>query len=218
MQTKVFNLSQNHSLFNQFIAEIRDEVIQQDRLRFRRNLERIGEVMAYEISKTMNFAEREVVTPLGTAEAVVLAEQPVVASILRAGIPLHNGLLHFFDQAGNAFVAAYRKHTTEENFEIKVEYMSSPHLKDKVLILADPMLATGRSMVLCYQALLQKGKPKHTHVACVVASTEGLDFLKKQLPDNTTIWCGAIDDELTAQAFIVPGLGDAGDLAYGEKE
>lgn len=218
MQIQVVNLSEQNSLFSNFIAEIRDEVIQQDRMRFRRNIERIGEVMAYEISKTMEFDERDVTTPLGEATANMLTRQPVIGSIMRAGIPLHNGLLNYFDNAGNAFISAYRKHTKGDDFVVEVEYMSSPSIEDEILILADPMLATGSSMVLSYKALLQRGKPKHIHVATVIASAEGIEFTRQHLPENTTIWAGAIDEELTSQAYIVPGLGDAGDLAFGGKE
>jgi len=215
---KVHDLSQNDSLFTQYLAEIRDEEIQQDRMRFRRNLERVGEIFAYEISKTLDFHAQEVTTPLGEAKCNVLKNQPVLATIMRAGLPLHQGVLNYFDQADNAFVSAYRMHDKHGEFEINVEYLSSPSLEGRTLILCDPMLATGNSMVLSYQALLQHGTPAHTHVVSVIASTQGLVHVKSNMPENTTIWLGAIDEELTAEAYIVPGLGDAGDLAFGSKE
>jgi uracil phosphoribosyltransferase len=205
------------SVFNQYIAEIRDAEVQKDSMRFRRNLERMGEVMAYEISKTFEYESREVITPLGAAQVSTFKKQPVIATILRAGLPLHQGLLNFFDRSENAFVSAYRKHHKDGSFDIQVEYLSSPELTGKDLILCDPMLATGSSMVLAYKALLQRGKPRHTHIVSVIASAEGVEYLKKQLPENVTIWTGAVDDELTVQSYIVPGLGDAGDLAYGNK-
>jgi uracil phosphoribosyltransferase len=213
----IHNLSETNSIFNQFIAEIRDVDIQQDAMRFRRNLERIGEILGYELSKTLTYETEEVFTPLGIAEANVLTQQPVVASILRAGLPLHHGLLNLFDQAENAFISAYRKEHKDGSFEVHVDYMAAPDLEDKVLILADPMLATGRSMELVYKALLQKGKPKQIHLVSVIASKLGLEHVKTKFPKNTQIWVGAIDDELTAQSYIVPGLGDAGDLAFGIK-
>lgn len=211
-------LSEQSSVFNQYLAEIRDQQIQQDRIRFRRNMERIGEIFAYEISKTLTYKQVVTQTVLGEADTRVLAEQPVVATILRAGLPLHQGLLNIFDTAQNAFVSAYRRHHKDNTFDIHVEYLSTPHLEDKTLILCDPMLATGSSMVLSYQALVAKGKPKHTHIVCAIASREGVDYLRKHMPaENYTLWVGAVDEELTAHAYIVPGLGDAGDLAYGEK-
>jgi uracil phosphoribosyltransferase len=211
-------LSQHSSILNQYIAEIRDQQVQQDRIRFRRNMERIGEIFAYEISKTLVYKQQTTQTVLGEADCRVLEKQPVVATILRAGLPLHTGLLNIFDSAQNAFVSAYRRHHKDNSFDIHVEYLSTPSLDDKTLILCDPMLATGSSMVLSYQALLAKGTPRHTHIVAVIASREGVDYLKKHLPgDNYTLWLGAVDEELTAHAYIVPGLGDAGDLAYGEK-
>jgi uracil phosphoribosyltransferase len=210
-------LGKNNSVFNQFIAELRDINIQQDSLRFRRNLERIGEIFAYEISKTFTYDAQEVTTPLGIAQTQLSNEQPVIGSILRAGLPLHQGMLNYLDRAQNAFVSAYRKHHKDGTFDIQVEYVSSPELTDRILILADPMLATGASMVLTYKSLLSRGVPKHTHFVSVLASAEGLDYAKRNLPANTTIWIGEIDDELTAQSYIVPGLCDAGDLAYGTK-
>lgn len=214
----VKDLSKKDSVLNRYIAELRDVEIQKDSLRFRRNLERIGEVMAYEISKTLNYAEREVTTPLGLAQVNDLKEELVIGTILRAGLPLHQGVLNVFDRAENAFVSAYRKHKKGDNaFEIQVEYLSCPDITDKTVILTDPMLATGSSMYLVYKALLTKGRPKHVHVVAAIASVEGVRYIKRNLPDNCTIWLGAVDDELTAQAYIVPGLGDAGDLAYGNK-
>ena len=210
-------LSHENSLVNVFISELRDETIQKDSMRFRRNLERLGEIIAYEISKHLEYSEKEVTTPLGIANVPVLKDQPVIATILRAGLPVHQGMLNYFDQAGNAFVSAYRKHHKDNTFEIKVEYMSSPDLSDKVLIICDPMLATGQSMLLAYKALIQRGKPRHVHVVGLIASVEGLTYVKSHFPENTTFWMGAVDDELTVKSYIVPGLGDAGDLAYGTK-
>jgi uracil phosphoribosyltransferase len=211
-------LGKNSSLLNEYIAEVRDMEIQKDSLRFRRNMERLGEIFAYEISKTLEWETREVITSLGTAHCEVLKNQPVIATILRAGLPLHQGFLNFFDKAENAFISAFRKHHKNGRFDIQVEYASSPSLGDKVLILSDPMLATGASMVLTYKELIKKGVPKHTHIVSVLASAQGLEYMKRNLPgDNFTIWLGAVDDELTAKAYIVPGLGDAGDLAFGSK-
>jgi uracil phosphoribosyltransferase len=210
-------LGNTNSVFNNFIAEIRDITIQKDSMRFRRNMERMGEIFAYEISKHLSYTEKEVTTPLGIAKVNTVNENIVVGTILRAGLPLHQGVLNYFDGAQNAFIAAYRKHHKDGSFDIQVEYVSSPELADKILILTDPMLATGASMALTYKHILQRGKPKHTHIVSVLASTEGLDYAKKHLPSDVTIWLGAVDDELTAQSYIVPGLGDAGDLAYGTK-
>ncbi len=211
-------LAEHTSILNQYIAEIRDQNIQQDRLRFRRNMERIGEIFAYEISKTLTYTKNVTQTVLGEAETQTLSEQPVVATILRAGLPLHSGMLTIFDSAQNAFISAYRKHSKDNSFNIQIEYLSSPKLDDKILILTDPMLATGSSMVLTYKALLAKGKPKHTHIVAVIASREGVEYLRAHMPNRDyTLWVGAVDEELTAHAYIVPGLGDAGDLAFGEK-
>lgn len=210
-------LGNTNSVLNNFIAEIRDITIQKDSMRFRRNMERMGEIFAYEISKHLSYTEKEVTTPLGIAKVNTVNEYIVVGTILRAGLPLHQGVLNYFDGAQNAFIAAYRKHHKDGSFDIQVEYVSSPDLADKILILTDPMLATGASMALTYKHILQRGKPKHTHIVSVLASTEGLDYAKKHLPLDVTIWLGAVDDELTAQSYIVPGLGDAGDLAYGTK-
>ncbi len=211
-------LGQNRSLLNEYIAEVRDVEIQKDSLRFRRNMERIGEIFAYEISKAMGWKEEDVITSLGVARCDKLISQPVIATILRAGLPFHQGLLNFFDKAENAFVSAYRKHHKNGRFDIQIEYTSSPALDGKVLILGDPMLATGASMVLAYKELIRKGIPAHTHIIAILASIEGVEYLKKNLlNDRFTVWLGAVDDELTAKAYIVPGLGDAGDLAFGSK-
>lgn len=210
-------LARKNSLINRFVAELRDVEIQKDSMRFRRNIERIGEIMAYEISKTLSYEEKEVQTPLGIAKCNLTTEEPVICCILRAGLPLHTGLLNYFDRAENGFLSAYRKHTHQDSFEIEIEYLASPSIENRVLILADPMLATGSSMVLSYRAFLSKGNPSHTHVVAVIGSVEGVEYVKKHFPPNTTIWVADVDDELTAQAYIVPGLGDAGDLAFGIK-
>ena len=211
-------LSKSNSIFNTFITELRDITAQKDRMRFRRNLERIGEIFAYEISKTLDFESKEIETPLAKTTASLFTAQPVIASILRAGLPLHIGVLNYFDKAENCFISAYRKHTTEKDFEIEIEYLSSPNLDGKTVILCDPMLASGASMVLGYQALLEKGTPKKVHVVSIIASQKGINYAKHNLPDNVTFWVGQIDKELNDKSYIVPGLGDAGDLAYGEKE
>lgn len=216
---KINNLSRQHTVLNQFMSEIRDVTIQKDSLRFRRNLERVGEILAYEISKTLSFERRPVTTPLGVAECEWLSEQPVLATILRAGLPLHQGLLNYFDHAQNTFISAYRiHHDNDDEFDVEVEYLASPDLEGKTVILCDPMLATGSSMVLAYKALLERGTPRHIHVATVIASQQGIDYVEQHLPPGTSIWAGDIDLELTPRSYIVPGLGDAGDLAYGEKE
>ena len=213
-------LGENNSIFNQFIAEIRDEKIQKDSMRFRRNLERTGEIFAYEISKKLDFSAKKITTPLGEVDIPVLTEIPVLATILRAGLPLHQGMLNYFDSAENSFISAYRKHgKNEQEFSIKLEYMSGPDLNDKTVILSDPMLATGASIITVIKALQQFGKPKHIHIVSLIASSEGIINVKKGLKqDNFTLWLGAVDDELTATSYIVPGLGDAGDLAYGSKQ
>jgi uracil phosphoribosyltransferase len=218
MKIKVNNLSQQNSLFNLFMAEIRDKQVQADSMRFRRNLERVGEIMAYEISKTMDYQPRTVTTPLGDSECGTLVSQPVLATILRAGLPLHQGFLNYFDRAENAFVSAYRIHHDDDDaFDVEVEYLASPDLTGKTVILCDPMLATGTSMLLAYKALLERGLPARVHVATVIASEQGVDFIQRHMPATTTLWTGAVDRELTSRAYIVPGLGDAGDLAYGDK-
>lgn len=214
----VVNLGSKNSVINQFIRDLRDISIQQDRMRFRRNMERVGEIFAYEISKTMVFEPSEVITSLGTAEVQVMKKTPVLATILRAGLPLHQGLLNYFDNADNAFVSAYREHRQDGEFAIQIEYVSCPEIADRTLIISDPMLATGQSMIASYKSLLLHGKPAHTHFVSVVGSVQGVEYLKRLLPKSgTTIWIAAIDDELTAHGYIVPGLGDAGDLAFGQK-
>ena len=213
----VKNLSEQHSLISNWISEIRDTSIQADRMRFRRNIERIGEVTAYEISKTLEWKEVETTTPLGTSTSRVLKTQPVIATILRAGMPLHHGMLNYFDKADNAFIAAYRKHHPDGSIEISLEYLSSPSLEGRPLIICDPMLATGASLVKTIDFLKREGKFSELHIASVIACTEGIDFIRRNAP-QAKIWCGAIDQELTAKGYIVPGLGDAGDLAYGEKQ
>ena len=216
---KIHDLGATDSVFNQIMAELRDAVIQQDRMRFRRNLERIGEIMAYEISKTFEYEEEEVATPLGIKAIRTMREQPVIATILRAGLPFHNGMLNMLDHADSAFIAAYRKYDkNEEDSEIRVEYYSSPNLDDRILILCDPLLATGESIVKTLQGLMEEDEPKHIHIAVAVASQDGLDYVKRTLSlKPVTIWVGSVDEELTARAYVVPGMGDVGDLAYGEK-
>lgn len=212
----VINLSRSYSLLSDWITEIRDEGIQKDRMRFRRNLERIGEVAAIEISKELAHSEIEVQTPLGTAKGKVLKHQPVLGTILRAGMPLHQGLLNYFDRADNAFISAYRKHNRDGSFEISLEYISCPDLENRVLILSDPMLATGASLVKTIQFLKDEGPPSEIHIVTAIACTVGIEYLRREEP-AVKIWCGDIDDELTAKGYIVPGLGDAGDLAFGSK-
>ncbi|HLP94279.1 MAG TPA: uracil phosphoribosyltransferase [Saprospiraceae bacterium] len=212
----VVNLSDKASIANRFIAELRDIDVQQDRMRFRRNLERIGEILAYEISQKIHFEPMLVETPLGSTAIPIPADRIVLATILRAGLPLHQGLLNYFDQADNVFIAAFRKHHKDGSFEIQLDYISTPNLEDAVLILADPMLATGASVNLALKELERYGKPKSIHIATVIASTAGVEAVTRRWP-KANIWAGAIDEELTAKSYIVPGLGDAGDLAYGEK-
>jgi len=212
----VINLSKEHSLVSNWVAEIRDVDVQKDRMRFRRNLERIGEIAAYEISKLLPTVDKEVQTPLGTAVCKVLAQQPVLATILRAGLPLHQGLLNYFDQADNAFVSAYRKHATDGSFQISLEYLSSPEIDNRVVIISDPMLATGSSLVKTVQYLKEEGEPSSIHVVAAIACSVGIEYVRREVP-QINIWCGDIDDELTAKGYIVPGLGDAGDLAFGAK-
>ncbi|WP_294178203.1 uracil phosphoribosyltransferase [uncultured Coprobacter sp.] len=216
---KIVNFAEKNSELNRFVAEIRDIHIQQDRLRFRKNLERIGEVMSYEISKDLRYSEKQVTTPLGIARVNTADDKIVIGTILRAGIPYHQGFLNYFDRAENAFVSAYRKYKDKLNFEIFIEYIASPRIDGKVLILTDPMLATGGSMELSYRALLTKGEPEHIHIASVIASQKAIEYITTHFPEEkTTVWVGAIDPDLNEHSYIVPGLGDAGDLAYGEKE
>lgn len=217
MKETVF--ADTNSLVSQYLMEMRNVDIQGDRLRFRRNLERLGEIMAYEISKTLRYKTIEITTPLDKAKCNVIDEQIVLGTIFRAGVPFHQGFLRYFDDAENAFVSAYRKYKEKENFDICIEYLASPSLEGKTLILCDPMLATGASMELSYKALLTKGTPAHVHIASVIASRQAVDYLKKVLPaENTSLWLGVVDDKINAHSYIVPGLGDAGDLAYGIKE
>ena len=213
----IVNLSEQHSLVSNWVAELRDTNVQNDRLRFRRNLERIGEISAYEISKTLTWKTIEIPTPLGTHESKMLEFQPVLATILRAGLPLHNGMLNYFDKADNAFISAYRKHHRDGSFEISLEYMSCPDLDDRIIIISDPMLATGSSIVKTIQYMKDEGTPKEIHVVVAIACTVGIDFIQRECGEDIKIWCGDIDDELTAKGYIVPGLGDAGDLAFGIK-
>lgn len=212
----VHNLSQSPSVIQHFLAELRDVNVQRDPLRFRRNLERIGEIIAYEISKTMSYQNTDVETPLGTANHKLLKTQPVLATILRAGLPLHQGLLNVFDRADNAFISAYRRHHKDGTFEIHLEYVSCPDLTGRTVILADPMLATGASIVIAAQELLKYGKPVQLHIVTAISATDGINHVRRLLP-QAIIWTGAIDSELTAKSYIVPGLGDAGDLAFGQK-
>ncbi len=212
-------LGKQNSILNQFIAELRDVNVQSDFMRFRRNLERCGEIFAYEISKVLSYQVVQVQTPLGTADVPLPVENLVLATILRAGLPLHQGMLNYFDKAQNAFISAYRKYDKDGTFRIQFEYISCPSIEGKTLVLIDPMLATGASMLLAYKALLEHGKPTHTHIVSIIASREGISYMKRNLsPGDATIWVGAVDDELTVKSYIVPGLGDAGDLAYGKKD
>lgn len=213
----VKNLSDNHSLISNWVSELRNVDAQADRMRFRRNLERIGEAIAYEISKILPWEEREIQTPLGTHTSKMLKHQPVLATILRAGLPMHQGMLNYFDKADNAFISAYRRHHRDGTFDIKLEYVSCPSLEGRIVILNDPMLATGSSLVTAIQAIQNAGNPAEIHVACAIAATVGIEYVIRECGDKIFLWCGDIDDELTAKGYIVPGLGDAGDLAYGPK-
>ncbi|MDD2583942.1 MAG: uracil phosphoribosyltransferase [Bacteroidales bacterium] len=215
---KIIDLGKKNSVLNNFIAEIRDTVVQKESMRFRTNLERIGMIFAYEISKGLSYTTQEITTPLGIAECNVIDGNIVIASVLRAGLPLHHGILNVFDKSQNAFIAAYRKYGKDNKFTIQLEYSSSPSLENKVLILADTMLATGSSLVLTYNKLCENENPIHTHIVCPIVSKDGVEYLSKHLPHKkVTLWVGAIDEELTIKSYIVPGLGDAGDLAYGSK-
>jgi len=211
-----FNLAEQNTIANQYVSELRNVQVQGDRMRFRRNLERLGEIMAYELSKTLDYAQQEVETPLGTASTRVPSNEIVIGTILRAGLPLHQGFLNYFDQADNAFISAYRKHHKDGTFEINLEYISCPDLNGKVLIMCDPMLATGSSMVIATRELLNYGQPASLHIATAIAARQGLDYVQRHFA-KASYWVGALDDELTAKSYIVPGLGDAGDLSYGEK-
>ena len=212
----VINLSKTYSLLSEWVGELRDIQVQADKMRFRRNLERIAETAAVAISEKLVYEEKEVQTPLGVANCKVLKEQPVLATILRAGLPMHNGLVNIFDKADSAFISAYRKHKLDGTFDIRLEYVSCPDLDNRVLIISDPMLATGASLVKTLQALKAEGQPKEIHIVSAIACTVGIEFVRREEP-GVKIWCGAIDDELTAKGYIVPGLGDAGDLSFGSK-
>ena len=216
--SSIINFQDSNSIYNTFLSQLRDKKVQLDSMRFRRNLERLGEITAMEISKTLNYSDKDISTPLGVSNMNLIDEPIVLATILRAGLPLHQGLLNYFDQAENCFISAYRKHTSPDEFDVEIEYMSSPDLEAKTILLNDPMLASGRSMVLAYKALLQRGTPKKIHVVSVIASQQGVDLVRNNLPSNSTIWVGAIDPEMTKESYIVPGLGDAGDLAFGSKK
>jgi uracil phosphoribosyltransferase len=212
----VINLSEQHSLVSNWVGELRNVEVQNDRMRFRRNLERIAEVIGFEISKKLEWTEKEITTPMGISVCKTLKEQPILATILRAGLPMHNGLLNYFDKADNAFISAYRKHNADGSFEIALEYMAAPDIENRILIVSDPMLATGSSLVKTIQFLRGEGNFKELHIACAIACTVGIEYIRRAEP-KATIWCGDIDDEITAKGYIVPGLGDAGDLAYGVK-
>ncbi len=214
---QVINLGEQQSILNKFISELRDISIQSDRMRFRRNIERVGEILGYELSKSLSYNSVDIKTPLGTAVCNLPHEDVVICSILRAGLPLHQGLLNYFDSAENTFISAYRHQISDSEFEIKVEYLASPSLENKTLILADPMLATGSSFVNVYNALKEMGTPKEIHLASVIGSQEGVDYIGDHFPENTKLWIATIDKELNDKGYIVPGLGDAGDLAYGVK-
>ena len=215
---KVVNFAEQPSLMSKYLMEMRDIAIQHDPMRFRANLERCGQIMAYEISKTLDYKKVDVTTPLATAHCDEIADYVVLGTIFRAGVPFHQGFLSYFDRAENAFVSAYRKYKEKDTFEILIEYLATPRLDGKCLILCDPMLATGASMELSYRALLTKGTPAKVHLASVIASRQAVEYLEKVMPEDATLWVGVIDDEINAHSYIVPGLGDAGDLAYGSKE
>ncbi len=213
------NLGESNSIFNNFISEIRSSDIQKERMRFRKNMERCAEIFAYEISKTLNYKQVEVNTPLGVSNISVISSVPVIACIMRAGLPMHQGFLNYFDNADNMFISAYRKYNKDGTFDISFEHISGPSTEGRTVILADPMIATGASMVLAYKALIEKGRPKHVHIVSLISCKEGLEHTLDNIGEkNITIWTGAIDEELTSKSYIVPGLGDAGDLAYGNKE
>ncbi|MBR6116781.1 MAG: uracil phosphoribosyltransferase [Paludibacteraceae bacterium] len=216
---RVINLSEHNSVLNQYLREIRDVEIQKDPMRFRRNIERIGEVMAIEMSKELNYEPTEVQTPLAKATVNTISDQLVLATILRAGMPLHHGFLNIFDRAENAFLSAYRRENADGELEIVAEYMAAPAIEGKTLVVVDPMLATGMSMEVGYLALLRHGKPKHTHLCCTIGTPQAIDYLRRSLNDSedVTVWCAAIDPVLNEKKYIVPGLGDAGDLCYGTK-
>ncbi|SEE05090.1 uracil phosphoribosyltransferase [Tenacibaculum sp. MAR_2010_89] len=215
---KIHHISQENSILNKFLSEIRDVSVQKDAMRFRRNIERIGEILGYELSKKLDFSSTTTTTPLGEKKKEIPVNDVVLCSILRAGLPLHNGLLNYFDDAENAFISAYRHHpNNDEAFEIVVEYFASPSINDKTLLLIDPMLATGKSLVAVHEAIKKYGSPKKIHIVSVIGSSDGVDYIKKYFPDNTDLWIAAIDENLNEKGYIVPGLGDAGDLAFGVK-
>ncbi len=212
------HVSKQNSILNKFIAEIRDKDIQKDSLRFRTNIERMGQIISYEMSKTLNYKSRDIMTPLGVKQMQILDDQVVLASILRAGLPLHMGVLHIFDDAENAFISAYRHHKNDsDDFDIRVDYVATPSIEGKVLVLVDPMLATGQSLVAVYEKLKQFGTPKHLHVISIIGSQQGIDYISEKLPEDTHLWIADFDQTLNDKGYIVPGLGDAGDLAYGKK-
>ena len=215
---KIFNFSEYCSIYNKFLSELRDAQIQKDSMRFRKNLERIGEISAYEISKELDYQSLTTNTPLGVSQTNVPKDNLVLATILRAGLPLHAGLLNYFDYAENCFISAYRKHSSANDFEVEIEYLASPNIQGKVVLLSDTMLASGQSMVLAYKALLKRGTPAKVHIVSVIGSQQGIDLVSENLPENTTLWIGGVDPKMTTQSYIVPGLGDAGDLAFGEKD
>jgi len=214
----VYQLNRSNSVLNSFLSEIRNKNTQKDSMRFRRNIERIGEILAYELSKSLDYSKKSTTTPLGVKEINTIDNKLVICSILRAGLPLHQGLQNYFDKAENAYISAFRHHPNNDNkFEIVVEYLASPNLDNKTLLLADPMLATGNSLVAVLEALKKHGVPKEIHIVCVIGATEGIEFIKNHFPKNTHLWIAAIDNELNEKGYIIPGLGDAGDLAFGQK-
>ena len=216
---KIINFAEQNSVMNQYMAELRDKTYQKNRLLFRNNIQRIGEMMAFELSKTLTYKAKTVTTPLGTLNIPVPKDDLLIATVLRAGLPFHEGFLHVFDKAANGFVSAYRMYTNREHTEVGIhtEYMAAPSCKGKTLVIVDPMLATGGSMAASYEALVKTGHPKEVHICCVIATPEGLDVLRQTLPDDATVWCAAIDPGMNANKYIVPGFGDCGDLCYGEK-
>ncbi|MCR5779694.1 MAG: uracil phosphoribosyltransferase [Bacteroidaceae bacterium] len=216
---KIINFAEQNSVMNQYMAELRDKTYQKNRLLFRNNVQRIGEMMAFELSKTLTYKAKTVTTPLGTLDIPVPKDDLLIATVLRAGLPFHEGFLHVFDKAANGFVSAYRMYTNREHTEVGIhtEYMAAPSCKGKTLVIVDPMLATGGSMAASYEALVKTGHPKEVHICCVIATPEGLDVLRQTLPEDATVWCAAIDPGMNANKYIVPGFGDCGDLCYGEK-
>lgn len=214
---QVHNLSKKPSILHHFLSEIRSENVQKDRLRFRKNIERIGEILSYQMSGVLHYTEKTIRTPLGQKKTYEIADEIIVCSILRAGLNLHQGILNYFDRADSSFISAYRKHSSELDFEIEIQYMATQDFTGKILILADPMLATGRSLLACYKALTTQGTPREIHILSVVGAQKGIDFLEKELPEKTHLWIADVDPKLNEKGYIIPGLGDAGDLSYGEK-